>query len=82
MLHSEKGYRSEEEGMSEISALLKAWMEESGKQEERCQEEYELFKKVRFKQRHLYEEDRCQERKFDKQQYEEISIMTSHLGIL
>ena len=41
-----------------FSALLKAWMEESRKQEERCQEERELSKKARLEERCQYKEQR------------------------
>jgi len=61
MLCSEKSYRSEEEvgsSMSEISALLKAWMEESRKREERHQEERKLFEKARVEEWHQYMKSR------------------------
>ena len=52
MLHSGKIYQpetSEGSEMSELTDLLKAWMEESHRQEERRQEERELFEKARLK---------------------------------
>jgi len=55
MLRSGKSYHPEEEvssSMSEISALLNAWMEESRKQEERRQKEREPFKKTRLEEQH------------------------------
>ena len=70
MLRSGKTYRPEEAGMSEITALLKTWMEESRKQEERRQEERELFEKARLEERRRYEEDRRLDREADRKQYE------------
>ena len=43
-------------------------MDESRKQEERRQKEHELFEKARIKERHQYEEQRRQDREFDRQQ--------------
>ena len=75
MLCSGKIYQpetSEGSEMSEVTDLLKAWMEESRRQEERRQEERELFEKARLEEQHHYEEERRAEREADRRQYEEL----------
>ena len=64
MLHSEKRYQPEpvSEMSLEVTKLLKAWMEESRKQELRQEEEQQCCAQERAKEKRHYEKERDKER--------------------
>ena len=70
MLRSEKRCQPEpvSEMSSEVTKLLKAWMEESRKQELRREEEQQCREQERAKEKRHYEQERAKERI----QYEEL----------
>ena len=73
MLRSGRSYQPETEpAMSEVAELLKAWMEESRRQEENHREERELVEKARLEERRQYDEERRLERETSRRHYEEL----------
>ena len=68
MLRSGKRYQPVSEMSSEIADLMKAWMAESRKQEQRHEEERVRQQEERAAERRRYE----QEREADRQRYEEL----------
>ena len=68
MLRSGKRYQPVSEMSSEIADLMKAWMAESRKQEQRHEEEQLRHQEERAEERRRYE----REREADRQRYEEL----------
>ena len=64
MLRSGKRYQPEpvSEMSSEVTELLKAWMEESRKQELRREEEQQRYEQERAEEKRCYERERAEER--------------------
>ena len=48
MLHSGRLYQTVSEMSAEVTVLLKAWMEESYRQEQRCKEEQQHYEQERL----------------------------------
>ena len=67
MLRSGKCYQPVSE-MSEVADLLKTWMAESRKQEQRHEEERLCYQQERAKEKRHYEQERAKER----QRYEDL----------
>ena len=61
MLHLGKSYQPVSE-MSEVTDLLKAWMEETHKQELRHEEERRRYEQERAEEKRHYEQERAEER--------------------
>ena len=61
MLHSGKRYQPVS-GISEVTELLKAWMEETRKQELRHEEERCRYEQERAEEKRRYKQERAEER--------------------
>ena len=60
---------------TEVTDLLKAWMEESHRREQRCEEEQQCYKQERAEEKRHYEQERAaerQERADERRWYEEL----------
>ena len=62
MLRSGKSYQPVSEMSSEVTDLLKAWMEETRKQELRHEEERRRYEQERAEEKRRYEQERAEER--------------------
>ena len=62
MLCSGKCYQPVSEMSAEVTDLLKAWIEESYRQEQRHEEEQQHYEEERAKEKRHYEQERALER--------------------